>query len=124
MPDFENRSFRGLFSLISLSGALFQFKDKYGLIEAAKVINSRVKLKIALPQGEQIFLFARIRSVRRADSKHDLSFMFGVEFEDLAEWQLGIIESIISLRNRDQKMMWNLWDGYAGQGKRQGEHGR
>ena len=124
LPDFENRSFSGLFSLISLSGALFQFQDKYGRIEPAKVINSRVKLKIALPQREQIFLFARIRSTRRVDLKHGLSFMFGVEFEELADWQLEIIEGIISLRNRDQKMMWNLWDDYAGQGKRQGEYGR
>ena len=123
-PGFENRSFNGLFSLISLSGALFQFKDNYGLIEPAKVINSRVKLKIALPKGEPLFLFARIRSTKRVELKNGLSFMFGVEFEEPADWQLEIIEGIISLRNRDQKMMWNLWDDYAGQGKRQGDHGR
>ena len=124
LPHFENRSFSGLFSLISLSGALFQFKDKYGLIEPTKIISVRIKLKIALPQGEPIFLFARIRSAKRVELKNDLSFMFGVEFEELADWQLEIIEGIISLRNRDQKMMWNLWDDYAGQGKRQGNYGR
>ncbi len=120
----ENRSFRGLFSLISLSGALFQFEDNYGLIDSAKVVNSRVELKIALPPGEQIHLFARIRSARRVDLTHKFSIVFGVEFEDPAEWQLEIIESIISLRKKDQKMMWNLWDNLSGEEERLERYGR
>ena len=114
LRGFEKRHFSGIFSSISLNGAAFQFIDKYGMIDRVEILNSRVKLKVAMPKGEEIFIIASIRSVRREDKNNGFSLMFGVEFEGLDEWQEELIESIISLRNRDQKMIWNLWDSYAG----------
>ena len=111
-PGFENRPFRGLFSTISMRGAGFYFKDKYGLINPEEIEDSRIKLEINVLQEEQIILIARIRSVRRDDSKQDFSVLIGVEFEDLFDWQLEKLEKIISLRNKDRKMMWNLWEHY------------
>ena len=67
-------------------------------------------------QEEQIILIARVRSVEKIDSKQDFSVLIGVEFEDLFDWQLEKLEKIISLRNKDRKMMWNLWEHYVEDG--------
>jgi hypothetical protein len=109
---YGSRTFKGLLSTMSLSGALYQFKDHDGLIDAKKIINLRLKLKITVPNMEQISLFARIRWARRLDSNPKRPVDFAVEFEELSDWQLELLESIISLRNKDQKMIWNLWDSY------------
>lgn len=112
-PGFESRSFVGLFSTISMAGAGFHFKDKYGLVDPEKTIGARIKLDINVLQEDQIFLFARVRSVKRDDSKQDLTILIGVEFEELLDWQLEKLERIISLRDKDRKMMWNLWEHYV-----------
>ncbi len=115
-PGFEKKNFRGLFSTISMGGAGFYFKDKYGLIDLTIIEESRIKLEINVLQEEQIILIARVRSVEKIDSKQDFSVLIGVEFEDLFDWQLEKLEKIISLRNKDRKMMWNLWEHYVEDG--------
>jgi c-di-GMP-binding flagellar brake protein YcgR len=109
-PGFESRSFRGLFSVIAMGGAGFHFKDKYGLIDPEMTIGARIKLDIDVLQEDRIFFFARVRSVIRDDSKDNLTILIGVEFEELLDWQLEKLERIISLRDKDRKMMWKLWE--------------
>lgn len=111
-PAYGSRTFKGLLSTMSLSGALYQFKDHHGRIDVKKIINLRIKLKITVPNMEDVSLFARIRWARRLDSDPKRPVDFAVEFEELSEWQLEVLESIISLRNKDQKMIWHLWDSY------------
>jgi c-di-GMP-binding flagellar brake protein YcgR len=113
---FENRTFRGLFSTISVAGAGFHFKDKYGVLDLTKLEDTRLKLEINVLQEEQLIIIARVRYVRTDELKQDFSVLIGVEFEDLFDWQLEKLEKIISLRNKDRKMMWNLWEHYVEDG--------
>ncbi|MEN8262311.1 MAG: PilZ domain-containing protein [Nitrospirota bacterium] len=112
-PGFESRSFVGLFSTISMAGGGFHCEEKYGLIDPEKTIGAKIKPDINVLQEDQIFLFARVRSVKRDDSKQDLTILIGVEFEELLDWQIEKLEKIISLRDKDRKMMWNLWEHYV-----------
>jgi c-di-GMP-binding flagellar brake protein YcgR len=115
-PGFENRTFRGLFSTISVAGAGFYCKDKYGVLDLTRLEDIRLKLEINVLQEEQIVLIARVRYVRTDDVEQDFSVLIGVEFEDLFDWQLEKLEKIINLRNKDRKMMWNLWEHYVEDG--------
>jgi len=72
-----------------MNGATIQGKDKYGLVDPTTTINARVKIELNIFQKEKVFLFARVRSVIEADLKQDFTYLIGVEFEELEEWQEG-----------------------------------
>ena len=99
-----------LFKSISMNGATIQGKDKYGLVDPTIIINARVKIELNIFQKEKVFLFARVRSVIEADLEQDSSYLIGVEFEELEEWQEEIINRIFNLRDKEHKMIWNLLD--------------
>ncbi len=109
-PECGTKSFSGLFATLSMSGASFQCTDAYGLLGADNIVNARIKLKVSVPKHEQLILFARIRWMSKEDSAQKLSIMIGVEFEKPEESQLDVLESMITLRNKEHKMMWSLWD--------------
>ena len=98
------------FKSISMNGATIQGKDQYGLVDPTTIINARVKIELNIFQKEKVFLFARVRSVIEADLEQDSSYLIGVEFEELEEWQEEIINRIFDLRDKEHKMIWNLLD--------------
>jgi c-di-GMP-binding flagellar brake protein YcgR len=92
-----------------MNGATIQGKDKYGLVDTT-TINARAKIELDIFQQEKVFLFARVRSVIEADPDHDFTYLIGVEFEELEEWQEEIIIRIFNMRDKEHKMIWNLLD--------------
>jgi len=91
-------------------GATIQGKDKYGLVDTTTTINVRAKIELDIFQQEKVFLFARVRSVIEADPDQDSTYVIGVEFEEMEEWQQEIINRIFNMRDKEHKMIWNLLD--------------
>ncbi len=113
-PALASRSFSGVLYNISIGGACIQFEDKYGRIDPNSLNGSRVKVAIGIPEEEKVYLSAKIHWIRRASEK-GFTFLMGIEYKDIEDWQLEHIERFIHLKNKDQKMLWNLWENHVHQ---------
>ncbi len=111
-PSLATVSFTGVLYNISIGGACVQFEDKYGRIDLDSFKGSRVKLAIGVPEAEKVYLSAMIHWIRRA-SKKGFTILMGIEYKDIQDWQLDHIEKFIHLKNKDQKMLWNLWENHV-----------
>jgi len=107
-------SFTGVIYNISIGGACVQFEDKYGRLAIDTLQGSRIKLVISIPEVKKIHLSAVIHWVRR-ESETGFALDMGIEFKGIEDWQLEQIEQFINLKNKDQKMLWNLWEDYVPQ---------
>ncbi len=106
----SSRVLRCLFKSVSMVGATIQVKDKYGLVDPSTTINARAKIELNIFQKEKVFLFARVRSIIETELDQDFTYLIGVEFEELEDWQEEIIDRIFNLRDKEHKMIWNLLD--------------
>jgi hypothetical protein len=106
-----NISFIGYIEDISLSGAGINFEDRYGMVQIDGLSDSRVKLLIRMPHGDDIVLLSTIRWIRR-DMNEKMIVKVGIQFQRLEDWQLKTVNQLISLKNKDQNMMWNLFENY------------
>lgn len=95
-----------------MGGACVQFKDRYGVVAMDDLKGSRVRLAVKIPQGEKLYLQAFVQWIRKERPRGGFSILMGVELREIADWQVEQIERFISMGNKDQKMMWNLWDHY------------
>ncbi len=111
-PNLASLSFTGVLYNISIGGACIQFEDKYGRIDPNSLNGSRVKIAIVIPEQEKVYLSAMIHWIRRASEK-GFTFLMGIEYKDIEDWQLEHIEKLIHLKNKDQKMLWNLWENHV-----------
>lgn len=111
-PGVDSRSFSGFLFNISIGGACIQFEDRYGRIDPGLLVGSRVKVDISIPEGEHIYLGAIIHWIRRSPGK-SFNILAGLEFRDVLDWQLEHLEKFINIRNKDQKMIWNLWENFV-----------
>jgi hypothetical protein len=107
-------SFNAYMIDLSTGGARIQFEDRYGRLDLEKLPGSKIKILICMPNGEKI---TSLSSVKRVIKAHPQSFYveIGIEFENLEDWQADAIEKLIRLKNKDQSMMWNLWESYENQ---------
>jgi len=112
LPDRVIKSFDGYIRDMSMGGACVQFRDRYGLIELDGLKGHRVKLAVRIPQGEQLYLHAVVQWARKENASRGFSVLIGLEIKEIAEWQVEQMERFISMGNKDQKMMWNLWECY------------
>lgn len=110
--DRISRSFDGYIRDMSMGGACVQFKDRYGVISMDDLKGSRVRLAVKIPQGEKLYLQAFVQWIRKESPGRGFSILMGLELREIADWQVEQIERFISMGNKDQKMMWNLWDHY------------
>jgi len=106
-----NTSFSGYIEDISIGGAGIKFEDRYGRIQFDSLKGQRVKLIVRMPHGDDIALLSTIIRIRR-DINQKFIFKVGIEFEKLEDWQLKTVKQLISLKNKDQNMMWNLFENY------------
>jgi hypothetical protein len=112
----EHASFRGYLKDISISGACLQFEDKYGRFNIKDSNNAKVKISFSIPNEDRATIFAQIRWTKKVDPKtFDISL--GIEFMNLEGWHLDVIEKLISMKNKDHNMMWNLWEQYDNNGR-------
>jgi hypothetical protein len=109
----EGRSYMGMFSVMSGNGALFDFVDKYGLVDIAKIIESPLKMKIEVSKGEYFFVFAKAIWAKQMDSGLEPSIMVAAEFEYMSEWQMDTLECVISRGNRARELMRSLRDSIS-----------
>ncbi|RJQ51229.1 MAG: PilZ domain-containing protein [Nitrospiraceae bacterium] len=107
----EHASFKGYLKDISVSGACLQFEDRYGRFDSKEMNNAKIKISFSIPDGDKTSIFALIRWVGKSVPRNFL-IMIGIEFQDIEPWQLGIVEKLITMRNKDHNMMWNLWEQY------------
>jgi len=112
LPDRVTKSFDGYIRDMSMGGACVQFRDRYGLIDLDGLKGHRVKLAVRIPQGEQLYLNAVVQWARKENATRGYSVLLGLEIKEIAEWQVEQLERFISMGNKDQKMMWNLWECY------------
>ena len=110
----SSRAFTGIIFNISLGGACVRFEDKYGRVDINSMQGSKVKLAIGITGKEKIFINAMIHWIRK-ESRKGMELIMGVEFREIEDWQLEQIEKFIKLKNKDQKMIWNLWENYVPQ---------
>ncbi|MBI5097978.1 MAG: PilZ domain-containing protein [Nitrospirae bacterium] len=107
----EYLSFKGYLKDISISGACLQFEDKYGRFNIKESKNVKIKISFSIPHEEKVTIFAQIRWIKKVDPK-TFYISLGIEFKDLEGWHLDVIEKLISMKNKDHNMMWNLWEQY------------
>lgn len=112
----EHSSFRGYLKDISISGACLQFEDKYGRFNIKDSNNAKVKISFSIPNEDKATIFAQIRWIKKVDPK-TFYLSLGIEFMDLEGWHLDVIEKLISMKNKDHNMMWNLWEQYDNNGR-------
>ena len=106
-----NSSFSGYIEDISLSGAGINFEDRYGRVEIDGLKGKGAKLLVSMPHGDDIALLSTIIRIRR-DMNEKMIVKVGIEFQRLEDWQLKTVKQLISLKNKDQNMMWNLFENY------------
>jgi len=64
-----------------------------------------------MPRGDDIALLSVIKWIRR-DVTDNAIVKVGIQFQRMEDWQLKTIKQLISLKNKDHNMMWNLFDNY------------
>ncbi|MBI5409547.1 MAG: PilZ domain-containing protein [Nitrospirae bacterium] len=107
----EYTSFNGCLKDISLSGACLEFEDRYGRFNLKNANNEKVKISFRDPRGDKVNVFAKIRWIKKPDPG-SFTINIGIAFIDTESWQLEVIEKLIGMRNKDQNMMWDLWEKY------------
>ncbi len=107
----SNSSFDGYIEDISISGAGIMFEDKYGRVELEGVNGSSIKIIVRMPHGDDVTLLSTIRWIIR-DVSDNTIIKVGIEFQKMEEWQIKTINQLISLKNKDQNMMWTLFENY------------
>jgi len=107
----DNTSFNGYLRDISVNGACLQYEDRYGRFLLKDMNGAKIKISLSIPHGDKVSIFARAKWVKKDDCGSFL-FKIAIEFEDIAAWQAGIVKKLISMRNKDHNMMWNLWAQY------------
>lgn len=103
--------FSGYVDNMSTSGACIIIEDRYGRANPEELRGSKVKITIRIPESENISLIALTRWIKR-DRNNSFAIMMGIEFENVEDWQLEKIKKIVVMKNKDQTMMWNLWEQY------------
>jgi c-di-GMP-binding flagellar brake protein YcgR len=111
-PGQPPRPFQGYIKDISLGGACIAVEQRFGLANREDLKGLRVKMEISQPEQDSLFLFSVICWVRMKESKKTWQMLLGLEFEEMAAWQKERLEKFLSLRGKDQEMLWRLWDGY------------
>ncbi len=114
-PSLESMTFNGYIKNMSMSGAGLECEDRYGRFNIEEIKSSRMRLEISVPQGKQIVLFSSVRWIKRQTAAQGFYYYMGLEFIDIEDWQIEQIEGFMDLRNKDHKMMWNLWEDYLEQ---------
>jgi hypothetical protein len=114
-PELESITFNGYIKNMSMSGAGLECEDRYGRFKIEEIKNSRIRLEISVPQGNQLVLFSSARWVKRQTAVQGFYIYIGIEFKDIEDWQIEKIEGFMDLRNKDHKMMWNMWEDYLEQ---------
>ena len=110
-PLLTNISFNGYIEDISASGAGIKFEDRYGRVLIDGLGGAGIKLIIRMPHGDDIALLSTIRWIKR-DINQKMIVKVGIEFQTLDDWQLHAVKQLIGLKNKDQNMMWNLFENY------------
>ena len=105
-------SFNGYIEDISVSGAGIKFEDRYGRIQIEGLSGTSAKLLIRMPHGDDIALLSTIKWIRRDIISKKFIVKVGIEFQRLEAWQLKTVKQLIRLKNKDQNMMWNLFENY------------
>lgn len=111
LPSGVETAFAGNIVDLSLGGAQMQCDDRYGRIELRDLKNVRIMVSLTLPEGEKIDLAASVRWMRRLGNK-PFGLSMGIQFEEMEEQQRDSVERIITLKNKDKNMIWNLWEHY------------
>jgi len=106
-----NISFNGYIEDISVSGAGIKFEDRYGRVQIDGLSGTSAKLLVSMPHGDDIALLSTIMWIIR-DMNEKMIVKVGIEFRRLEDWQLKTVNQLISLKNKDQNMMWNLFENY------------
>lgn len=112
LSDVESRSFTGSIYNMSIGGACILFEDKNGQIDLDKTKGSQIELTVNISQVERIHINALIHWIRREVPQNIFSYLMGIKFREIAAGQVDQIEKFMQLKNKDQKMMWNLWERY------------
>ena len=107
----SNTSHDGYIEDISISGAGVKFEDKYGRVQLEGLAGSSIKMIVRMPRGDDIALLSVIKWIRR-DVTDNAIVKVGIQFQRMEDWQLKTIKQLISLKNKDHNMMWNLFDNY------------
>ncbi len=107
-----NTSFNGYIVDISVSGAGIKFEDRYGRVHIDGISGTSVKLHIRMPHGDDIALLSTIKWISRDIINNKFIVKIGIEFQRLEDWQLKAVKQLIRLKNKDQNMMWNLFENY------------
>jgi len=113
-PPLTALSFKGVLFNISIGGSCVQFEDRYGRVDINGLQGLSIKLAISIPESKPIYLGAMIHWIRR-ESPKGFNLLMGIAFKNIKDWQLEQIESFIHLKNKDQKMLWNLWENHVPQ---------
>jgi len=106
-----NISFNGYMEDISISGAGIKFEDRYGRVQIDGLKGEGAKLLVSMPHGDDIALLSTIMWIIR-DRTERMIVKVGIAFQTLEDWQLKTVKQLISLKNKDQNMMWNLFENY------------
>jgi len=104
-------SINGYLENVSISGLGILFEDRYGRVSTEGLNGSKVKITIVMPHGEKIVVVCIIRWVRK-DAPEPFFIQLGIQFDNIEDWQLEAIKKLINIKNKDQNMMWNLWEQY------------
>jgi len=107
-------TFTGFVQDMSISGAHIRFEDKYGRMDVTNLKGINIKIKIIVPEGENLSIPCCIRWVTK-DHANKFAINVGVEFTHITDLHLTAIKDLINRKNKDRNMMWTLWEQYEKQ---------
>ncbi len=99
---------------ISMGGACIQFEDRYGRVKADELHKGKVKITITMPDGEKITFLSSVKRVQE-NVPRKFFIELGVGFDNVEDWQIDAIKTLVTMKNKDHNMMWSLWENFEKQ---------
>jgi hypothetical protein len=106
---------KGVLRDISLGGSCLEFDDPYRRVVLKQAVNASLKLSLAIPGFDQMFVLARIQWIKNIENTTMVKL--GIEFTDVTMDQVDLIDKLVGMRNKDHNMLWNLWEEYQNQSR-------
>jgi len=114
--DLKKNSFQGFIQDISQGGVSLEIRDDFLVIgdEHLQYKNIEMVGELNLPDGTHKMNISGIIRWHKRLKKKNMSFLYlGVQFRNLHENDITVLNKYLALGTGDKNLIWNLWDNLS-----------
>lgn len=109
-------SFKGFIQDISVGGVSLEIRDDFLTIRESLLLYTSTEMAVEFnfPEGIQHINFSGLVRWYKRMKKSDKNFLYlGIQFQNLNEETMHVLEKYLSLGTGDNNLIWNLWDNLS-----------